>query len=314
MYPFQGEHFQSVREEAAAFIKHNLDHLDGIMLFSLFDESEIEKDIVQSKKASKFYNLHLTQDPSLAKKKQKPTKSIAEILGKDNSKSAKMSKLQSVLDTYKYCNRKMVYDCLNRLELRQHVPTPSNPEHRFNDLGLLLSGNKGLGKKTVFFSSDGDFFRILEGANFGSQVFEAGFAFEVSKKKRAILMDLKRWALLVVALVRQAEWHTHQNLGSFIEEFVKSKRGESNASLFASLKKKLSEQEEDNVELSKRGNMEFTNTNQTKEPPTLKDVLNLLSSSNQSISLDNECEVLSNLTKSGVTRNAHFQTQLADSD
>lgn len=292
MYPFQGEHYQSVREEAIAFIKDNMADLDGIMLFSLFDESKIEKDIVQTKKASKFYNLHLTQDPSLARKKPKNTKSIAQILGKDHSDKSKVSKQQEVLQTYNYSNRKMVYNCLGQLELKRHVPTPTSSEFQFNDLGSLMRLNRSLGKKTVFFSSSGDFFRVLEGVTVGSQVFEAGFAFEMSKKKRAILVDMKRWALLVLLLVRRANWSGPEDTGAFIADFVRSLDKENNGELFAKLQPKSSARDEDDAQLTKRSNVAFSNGEATQEPPTLKQILGLLNSVEPVISLSNECTFL----------------------
>jgi hypothetical protein len=291
IYPFQGDHFEEVRLEAVELIEKNVKDFDGLKIFTLFDESNVAKDIVQTKKASKFYNLHLLEDPSLSKKDtEKKSKSLAQILGKNNSNTD--VKLQQVLDTYNYQNRKMVYKCLDKLPLGQNIPSNFNLNDNFNNLEILLEKNKLQNKKTLFYSSDGGFFRVIEGAYFGCQVFEGGFPFEITKQKRALMIDLKRWALLSLSITPRVVSDKPEDLVTYITDFIKNKKSESNADLFSEFMKTSEQKEEDNpIGLTKRSDAEFIKE-KSSGTPKLSEILKLLNTQDQSYKIKNECNLL----------------------
>ena len=227
VYPFQGEHHKDIREEALELIKVHFSSMEGLYLCSLFNESHIVNDTINQKKASKFYNLQKGTNPKLAKKVNKKVenmkkskelkkgeKSIADILNSDKKqKKNSENNSQAIKESFSFKNRKIVYNMLKTLLLEtsnseskiigeNNMPVQfSGNKIPFNDLKYLMDYNKSINKKTIFLSSDGGLFKVIEGAFYGCQVFEGGFPFEVSKKREAITVDFKKWALLLVQLL-----------------------------------------------------------------------------------------------------------------
>ena len=305
VYPFQGEHYKDIREEALEFMRANKENFDGIFLMSLFDETNILKDIIQSKKASKFYNLHLTQDPRLnqltnsqknnpgedaKKSKKKKNKPVSE------KESKKLLESQSIRDSYNYASRKMVYQMVTEFA----PPIPFN-EVTFkpnfsNDLNALMTLNKSMNRKTLFFSSGGGFFQVLEGVYFGAQAFEGGYPFEVTKKRQAIKLDVPKWALLLMTfLVEQKNSETEDTLIK-IQEFLKANETITNSELFSKLvdanqKSSLSE-----TMLAKRSLEDFQENLDKKDKklvPKMAMVLDLLNNLDLQMNLPNECTLYS---------------------
>jgi hypothetical protein len=259
-------------------------------MLSLFDETSICKDLIPKKKASKFYNLHLNQDPRLNKKEERKEKEMVDMKGKKKDNNHTEEKIKTVLDTYNYENRKLVYKMMSEFIPKENVANWVSTKNNFNDLNALLSHNKQAGQKTLFYSSDGDFFRVFEGVFFGAQVFEAGFPFEIAKKKQAFKFDVPRWALLLASFCKETHSIDETSITDSLKKFIKIKTSLSNAELFAKLNNTDTSQETKSNLLSKRSESDFKeNDNNSDKAPSLNDVLLLLNSIKKQIPVSNEC-------------------------
>lgn len=295
VYAFQGEHYQEIREEAIEFIGKEIESIDGIYICGVYDESEIVNDSVLAKRASKFYNfykkkkkqkevsdnanhdktkngdLSKTNNPQEAKngsteqknlssnykKSQNKTnsKTLAEIL-KNRKSDPNSQKTQNPTfeSTYNHQNRKMVYNLLQPYIPQTEKPQTTPARLRFNDLSALF---KSQPHPAILLSSDGEFFKILEGAWFGVQGFQAGYPFEVSKHQSVIGLDFKKWALLVRYFLRQSHDVKKVRSSQYFFDWVEENEDKGLRELIREIGGNEGKEDGVGVELGKRGEEAF---------------------------------------------------------
>ena len=321
MFPFQGEHYQEIREEGIAFIEKEKENMAGVYICGIFDESEIVNDSILAKRSSKFHNYykkktskgkkseHKKKDeacqwkqkekdcPKEEDTKEQTTKSETtkdETTKKENSKAeilhqqvikektedkekskndgqsladilknrtqqsgtgSKKGKSNNTTDfqsTYNFENRKMVYEMLSKaLQKDSEYQLPKPETLKFNDLNGLLSTRP----PAILLSSDGEFFKVLEGAWFGVQGFQAGYPFEVSKHQMVIHIDFKRWILLLRLFLKESHALKSSVSSEYFLNWVKSHQADSLEDLARKIG--VSEDTGEAVSLGKRENADF---------------------------------------------------------
>ena len=315
VFPFQGEHYQEIREEGIAFIQKEKENMAGVYICGIFDESEIVNDSILAKRSSKFHNYYkkksskdkkseqkkmdekcqwkqkekegprevntkeetskseiskpevlkekIIEEKSEDKEKSKEDgQSLADILknrtrpSATGSKKGKSNNTADFQSTYNFANRKMVYEMLSKALSEESQPTsqsqmPKPEASKFNDLNGLLSTQP----PAILLSSDGEFFKVLEGAWFGAQGFQAGYPFEVSKHQMVIHIDFKRWILLLRLFLKEDHALKSSVSSEYFLNWVKSHDAKSLEDLVRKIG--VSEEAGEGLSLGKRGDCDF---------------------------------------------------------
>lgn len=143
----------------------------------MFNESNVVSDILNTKKASQFYNLHLEN----SKQKTPKENSLKEIIDKGKKKSINKS---SFLESFNFKNRKQIYKLIQENFIKNKFSLSNNSIS--NDIQDCLKQNSNL---KYILNSNGGLFKVIEGAFYGFQIFESGFAFELAKHRKSINLD-----------------------------------------------------------------------------------------------------------------------------